>query len=64
MSDHCRVETVFSIITGQSKRSSHSRKLNAIVLDNAAFQAQFRILYKWLSGLIDEYDVYGLLVSA
>ena len=61
-SDHCRVETVFSITTGQSRRSPHGRsfwKLNTSVLDNEDFQVQFRTLYECLTSLIDEYDDHG-----
>ena len=62
-SDHCRIETVFTIMAGQSNRSSHhSRtywKLNTSLLDNKDFTAQFKVLYERLSGLVEEYDDYG-----
>ena len=57
--DHCRVEAVFKIETGQTRRRPNLPgfwKLNTSLLDNEAFHAQFNILYERLSSLNDEYD--------
>ena len=59
VSDHCRVETVFNIETGQSSRRSRCSgfwKLNTSLLENEDFYVQFNILYERLSSLKDEYD--------
>ena len=59
ISDHCRVEVVLNIETGQTRRRFHRPgfwKLNTSLLDNDDFLPQFRFLYESLSNLIDEYD--------
>ena len=59
ISDHCRVEVVFNIATGQARRRSHHAgfwKLNTSLLDNEDFHVQFNVLYQRLSSLMDEYD--------